>query len=569
MTKSINATPEGITPAARRRRQLHWLLFLRVMILSLLLGINILLQSKSELIITPPLTYVAYFIVGVYIFTIFSALLLHYIAWYTTFAYWQLLTDSILVTVLVFFSGGSQSIFGIIYFFPIIAGSFILFRRGGLALAAAATLGYGGVLLLEAMGYQPAFFTNYWFRPLGNIFDAMNYFAVHGVTFFIVALLSALLSERLQRTEKALSLTTREFDRLSLLYEQIFNIIDTGVITLDSRGRITSFNPASTAISGYAAEEVLGRPLTAVFPELAPGGHHPVRPVVALRRKDGVSLEVGYSEASLHVSPDREDSQVITLQDVSEIKKMELQMRQAEKMAAIGEMAAGIAHEFRNPLAAISGSAQMLVQQLTDQPDAHIKGLANIMVRECTRLDGTIADFLQFSKPVVPQKEWLSLTKLIQEVIEMLQQTPEFKADCRIVTNIATVMDCWGDAPQLKRMLINLIHNSLMALPERGGEISIIASEEIDPYQEEQTVLTIVDNGSGIPEKAIDKIFDPFFTTRENGTGLGLAIVSQIVENHDGGISVTSIPGKGSTFRIRLPLPVSGPLTEGVTPEPG
>jgi len=561
MTQPLDETaPAPFVPADRRKRHLQWLLFLRVMILSVLLGINILLQSKVEILTTPPLPYVAYFIAGVYVFTIFSALLLHYIAWYTAFAYWQLLTDCVLVTVLVFFTGGSQSLFVSLYFFPIIAGSSILLRRGGLAMAAATTLGYGATLLLENLGYQPGFFSYYWYRPLQNIFVAMNYFAVHGITFFIVALLSALLAERLQKTEKALTRTTLEFDRLSLLYGQIFNNIDTGVITLDSRGDITSFNPASTAISGYEATEVLGRPLTEVFAELGRGGDlHPSPPVVTLTRKDGSRVEVGYSEAGLHDPADSRESRVITLQDLSDIKKMEFQMRQAEKMAAIGAMATGIAHEFRNPLAAISGSAQMLVQQLIDRPDPNIKGLTNIIVRECSRLDNTIADFLQFSKPLLPQKEWLPVGKLIHEVVELLKKSPEFKSECRIVTNIPTAMDCWGDAPQLKRLLINLIHNSLMALPERHGEVRIVAAEEGGLPGEEQTVLTIVDNGCGIPVKKLDKIFDPFFTTRENGTGLGLAIVSQIVENHDGDIDVTSLPGQGTTFRVRLPLPGNGP----------
>ena len=209
MLNSFIAKPvENIAAAALFKRQLRWMLFLRVVFLTLLLGITLLLQSAEKHIILPPYNYVAFFIAAVYIYTICSALILKFIKHYSTFAYGQFLGDVLLVSILVYYSGGSQSVFLPLYFFPIIAGSLILFRIGGLAPAAASTIAFGIVLTLEYNGYHPVFFENFWYRPLADIRSTMNVFSIYGLTFFIIAILSSLLSERLRRAEKALITTT-------------------------------------------------------------------------------------------------------------------------------------------------------------------------------------------------------------------------------------------------------------------------------------------------------------------------------------------------------------------------
>lgn len=547
--------PPRSATAPLLKRQLQWLLLLRVLFLSLLLGINLLLlKSPSEKIIIPPLAYISYFIAGVYLFTIVSALILRRLASYVRFAYLQILIDSLLVSFLVYFSGGNQSIFASVYFFPIIAGSFILLRKGGLALAAVSTISYGIILALEFIKYVPNYFYQFWYLPLGSPLVAANFFAVHGITFFLVAILSIMLSEKLQRTESALSQTTQNFDQLSLLYKQIFDDISTGIITIDRDMKITSFNHAAERISGFLSSEVMDFSLRQKFPDIELKQRGKIRPVTDLPRKDGNRIPVGYSWTALHSMDGFADCQVITLQDLSEIKKMEDQVKQAEKMAALGEMAAGLAHEFRNPLAAISGSAQMLKKEMGDDPAQH--GLMKIIVRECLRLEKSIADFLQFSKPAVPEKEWLRLDELIADTVQLLKQAPHWQEECRIVSEIPEKMECWGDAQQLGRVLRNLIENACQALAGCTGEVRVCGRELEEDDGSAMTVINIIDNGPGISPTIKDKIFEPFFTTRDNGTGLGLAIVHQIIDSHGGTIKVSPAePPATTNFEIILPLP--------------
>jgi two-component system, NtrC family, sensor histidine kinase PilS len=534
------------------KRHLQWLFFWRVTVLTLLLGVSLLLQVKEHLLPLPSMDYTGYFITAVYLFTIGSALLLNKISCYRQFAYLQLIIDAALTTLLVFFTGGSQSIFIIIYFFPIIAGSYILYRKGGLFLAAVATLLYGLALFLEYTGSGPEGLFGTGPNQLTNPILAMHHFSIPSLTFFLVAILSSLLSERLRTIEKALSRTTLDYDRLSLLYKQIFHDISSGIITVGNEGRITSFNRASEEITGFQAREVLGEKISSHFPFLLAESAELFRPVITLTRKDGKRIPVGYSWSRLNM-PDRcEDCRIFTFQDLSQIKKMEEQVRQAEKMAAIGEMAAGIAHEFRNPLAAVSGAAQVLAQDLEE--DQSRQGLMRIIVRECDRLETTISEFLAFSKPAKPEKDWFSLAALLGEVQQVLVQGGNIKENCRLSVAIPATLDCWADPRQMQQVLINLLHNSCNALSGTGGEIKIAAGETDDGDQGRFTI-TVMDDGPGIPEHLREKIFEPFFTTRENGTGLGLAIVRQIVESHGGEITAAEGTANGSLFIISLPLP--------------
>ncbi len=529
------------------------MLFLRVVFLTLLLGINLILQSAEKNIIIPPFDYVVAIITGVYLYTIGSALLLKSIRRYSTFAYGQLLFDVLLISILVYYSGGSESVFTILYFFPIIAGSLILFRRGGFANAAASTISYGIILSLEYTGNHPSYFYNFWYKPLTDMRTVMNLFAIHGLTFFVAALLSSLLSEKLRRTEKALVTTTLKYDQLEVLYRKIFDDIPSGIITVINQTNILSFNPAAEKITGFNAGEITGQDITRVFPGLKLIVDMNVRSEVEITRKDGKSIPIGYSFAKLNMPGTEDKHEIITLQDLSETKQMEKQILQAEKMATIGEMAAGIAHELRNPLAAISGAAEVL--EASGDIMSHNQGLMNIITRECTRLQNTISEFLSFSKPMQPEKEFVSIRPLVNEMIQILQQTKDWPEKCRAVFDIPGKIDCWADPQQIHKLFLNLLHNSCVALKNGEGEIRITAKEIEDEAGAEKTVITISDTGKGIPGPIIDKIYEPFFTTRETGTGLGLSIVKQIINVHEGAITITSAENKGTDAEFSLPLP--------------
>jgi two-component system sensor histidine kinase PilS (NtrC family) len=544
--------PHTGSPAANDhlRKQIQWLLFLRVLFLSLMLGISVLLQTKAPSIFLPPLHYLAYFIAGLYLFTILSALVVRMIQCYSRFGYMQITLDTLLVTLLVFSTGGSQSVFTVVYFFPIVMGAFMLFRRGSLLFAALSTLLFGALLLVEYGGYASRFVQAYP-SQLNNLQMLLHYFTIYSLTFFLVAILSSMLSTRLQKTEAELFQTAIDYDRLSFLYKQIFDDINTGIITVDAENRVTSFNRAAEVITGYRSGEILGRELSRAFPGLeTPLLHDGRRHTAAIPRKSGETIPVGYSCSRLNAPDSNENGYVYTLQDLSQIKKMEAQVQQAEKMATIGEMAAGIAHELRNPLAAISGAVQLLDRE--SQEDSINKRLFDIILRESDRLDATIHEFLLFSKPVDPKKEWFSLRALAREALETLSQDPEWNPALILDLEIAPDLECWGDPQLVRQVLLNLIANSANACRNMAKGRILLRAEKIP---EAAMVFEIVDNGPGIPEDFREKIFEPFFTTRETGTGLGLAIVRQIVHSHDGQISLRGCQPQGTIFTVRLPLP--------------
>ncbi|MDF1578081.1 MAG: ATP-binding protein [Desulfurivibrionaceae bacterium] len=543
--------PEIPTPTLKN--QLQWYLFLRVLILTVLLGIGVILQTQAHDLSIPSISYTVYFIAGIYLFTIISALLLRVVKNHKGFALLQTVVDALLVGVIVYATGCSQSIFTTLFFLPILAGSFLLLRLGGLLIASVATMSYGFILMVELL-YNPLPFINMK-SSLDGVVVAMHYFAIHGLIFFILGILSFIMFERMRSTESALSRTTLNYDRLQILYQRIFEDITTGIITVDDAGNITSFNHAAGRISGYKDYEVIGKMFYELFPGFRNADHYMFRQTTELMRNDGTTIPIGFSWAKLNMPGEYGDCRVYTMQDLSKIKEMENQVKQAEKMATIGEMAAGIAHEFRNPLAAISGAAQILQAEQTGDPAS--RRLIDIVSRESDRLDHTVSEFLLFSKPTAPVKEWFSGKAAIDETILILDQGRQIDTEiCRIDNRIAADLGIWADPHQFKRIIMNLITNSCQAFGGKGGVIVIKAAEQQNKTTgKDEVIVMISDNGPGIDERVLPNIFEPFYTTRESGTGLGLAIVSQLVESHAGRTTVETVAGEKTEFSITFPLP--------------
>lgn len=555
MPSSFQKTIYGNTPvipATTIKYQLQWYLFLRVLILTILLGTSVILQTRSHNLSIPNIDYTTYFFTGLYLFTILSALLLKVVTNYRQFALLQTIIDALLVGVIVYVTGCSQSIFTILYFLPILTGAFLLLRLGGLLIASVATMSYGFILMVELL-YDPLPIIN---QPsvLSEVVVGMHYFAIHGLVFFIIGILSFIIFERMRSTESALSQANLNYDRLQILYKQIFEDITTGIVTIDENHQITSFNRALERISGYKDFEVYGRNFYELFPGFKTADDHGFRQTASLQKKDGSSVPVGFSSAKLNMPGEYGKYRAYTIQDLSRIKEMEKQIKQAEKMATIGEMAAGIAHEFRNPLAAISGAAQILQTEQTG--DKASKRLINIVTRETDRLDQTVGEFLMFSKPSEPIKEWFPIKSAVAETLKTLEQGGIFNNNCLIANHVAADIEAWADPKQFGRILLNLIANAGQAIGDGMGKITIESFErENKTSGREETVITISDSGPGIDNKVLPDIFTPFFTTKESGTGLGLAIVRQLVESHDGRITVATTAGDKTTFSISLPLP--------------
>lgn len=276
-------------PESLLKRQIQWILLSRVLALSILLGVTLLLQSPGQTPIIPPARYFAYFIAAVYGYTILSAVILQRLPrGYNIFAAIQILSDIAFTSLLVFFSGGSQSIFILVFFFPIICSSLLNQPLYRLLLTTATAFAYGCILIMEYSGYQPMLSGELSPPlPLQSPLNALYRFAIPGLTFFLVGFLSSILAERLRKTEAALTETSQSLDRLSILYKQIFNDINTGIITVDHNGRITSFNRAAEEITGYKPHEILNHKLDLKFPGLTPPQPQNWRPMVDLVRQDG------------------------------------------------------------------------------------------------------------------------------------------------------------------------------------------------------------------------------------------------------------------------------------------
>ena len=560
----IKSLPAVQDNAEQLRRHILWLLMIRVILFTLLIAITTVLETKGHTIILPPAAFTLAFLSIVFIYSIGSvALLQNKTRHIRRFGLIQLLSDTAFAALLIFGTGCSQSIFTSVFIFPIIAGGLILYRIGGLIPAAAATILYGIVLSCEYLGLLPAFYAQTSYVPVKNSLTITNIFAVYGLTFFTAALLSGMLAGKLRSTEEKLSRTSLQFDRLTQLYKQIFDDISTGIITVDKKNNITSYNLAAEKITGFPTSEIIGRPFTTFFSSSILTEEQKDGSVVDFQKKDGEMIRIGYSMARLNLpadpiqeSPICTNCKVITMRDISRIEKMEQQVRDAEKMAAIGELSAAIAHDFRNPLAAISGSAQLLSMDFASQnkTDSTTKNLTDIILRESHRMARTITEFLQFARPTTITPEWFDLGRMVAETADQLIGTKGHFQECQIIMDIPDHLDCWADRQQLQTIVLHLLENSCVASSQTTSPVLIKAREK---RRDKQNIVSIevIDQGPGIDKKIRGQIFEPFFSTRVDSTGLGLAIVQQLLQHHNGKISILDRDDAGCVMEICLPLP--------------
>jgi two-component system sensor histidine kinase PilS (NtrC family) len=545
------------------RRHILWWILVRVILFTLLISITAYVRGKDPSVILPPLPATSTFLLGIYGISIVSALLLQKrIRAVRRFGAMQLLADAVFTALFVYATGCSQSDFTALLILPVITGGLILSRIGGLFLASCATFLYGGLLALEQFRWTPRYVLDSSYQPPASFLTGVNLFAIYGLIFFLAALLSGQIARRLRATEEKLTRTSLEFDRLSVLYKQIFDDISTGIITTDESDFITSYNQAAERITGHPREKILGQPFNRCFPTIRLQDKQG-RSVCDFLKTDGIPIRIGYSFSYLNMPVQDEPHEradkwkVITLQDISQIERMERQMREAEKMAVIGELSASIAHDFRNPLAAISGSAQILTmeQHPIDTLEATtVKTLLGIILRESNRMAKTITDFLQFARPAPLQPEWFDVHRLIDEVLTRLQTNPYATSATAIRKEIAEHLDCWADRQQLQTVLAHLLENAYLAMGSAPGAIVVAARDESENGHG-TLVIEIRDQGPGIPEELREKVFTPFFSSRTDGTGLGLAIVRQIIDNHRGRIELDQATPQGCVVHIRLPLP--------------
>lgn len=557
--------PLRVNPEELIRGRLHWLVLLRVVVSLLLLGGTLLLQAREPAdLIRPPLVGPCGILALVLALSLIYRAILPRVRNLRSFAYTQVIGDIVLVTALVYLTGSEESIFASTYNLSIITGSILLYRRGGLIAASLSSLLYGGMLNLRFFSVLPQAFktTLRSSQPLGS--EVFFSIMINVSAFFIVALLSSYLAEQAKASREELEVAQSDLSRLTLLHEHILQCLPSGLLTCDSQGRIIYANQSALSMMGTELQSILHKPLEEVFPQIpsrlfqeaARGVHDPQmrRQNMKYTRPDGRVLELGFSLAPLRGGDGALMGTIFHFQDLTQTVAMEQHLRRMDKLASIGEMAARIAHEIRNPLASVSGSIQILQKELSlEGPN---RRLMEIVVRETKRLNGLLTDFLSFARPEHPKPKRMDLSKALRETLTLFME--QARSSCELKVQISPGLIIYADSKKLRQVVWNLLNNALEAMPQ-GGNLTVRASwaSGVLPAgldtQETWLVMEVEDSGVGIPEEVKDKVFDPFFTTKEKGTGLGLSIVHRLVEEMGGRIEMQSQPGKGSRFMVWLP----------------
>jgi two-component system, NtrC family, sensor histidine kinase PilS len=553
---------------AALKRNLQGVLLVRLLLGIFFLVLTLLVRShRAEELLSAQLRPLYYFSVILFLFTIVAALGLKRSPNLRRFAYLQLFFDVGAVTFLVYLSGGVESIFSFLYMPAIISGAVLLDRRGSMVSATASALSYGLLLDLQYFG---------WLAPLqvvgpaSQAHDVGAYF--HGVLmnitgFFLTAHLSGYLAKQLRKSSQQVRDQNREFHQFELLHRNITQSISSGLLTVSPNGQVLFSNDAAQRILDLPSEHLDGAPLKRIFPTLdiltwpdltsttsRDGPQIPVRKEVIYRRPAGDELCLGYSVSFLKKDNKVTRGWVFVFQDLTDIKSMQDHLQRMERMAYAGKLAAEIAHEIRNPLAAISGAAQMLQSEIA-RGSFHAK-LMNIVSREVQRIDNLITDFLWLAKGSLRSGkiEEVSVCAMVEEVFALLKARDKVADGHRLEEEFESMPVFVMDPQHLRQVLWHLMVNAVEAMPD-GGVLTVrVTVPKASPVPEMKTLIEITDTGSGISEEDRDHVFEPFFSTKKSGTGLGLSIVYQLMETLGGRIELKSAKDSGTSVTLFFPF---------------
>lgn len=539
------------------RRKLTRLVFLRAAILGALVVLTLLLGRASPYIW--PVSVLALLVSGL---SIVYALALRSSIPARVLIPIQLANDVMLVTWLVYRTGDIESPFSALYLVVIFASSLMSTRGGILAITTMS------VVLGSAVG--GAVLSGLLSRADGTLYadeaipDLQLSFAYTLVATIAVAALSTHLAARQRLSDTQLAATARSLAALRAFNERVIESMRSGLITAGLDGRIASTNKAAEEITGRSKIDLLGshladlfgpEPMTVLDEQHRDPKDSVLRSQVAFVRPDNGVVHVGYNVTPLTLEDGDVHGVVLIFQDLTEIFELEQEVRRREKLVALGTMAAGLAHEIRNPLASMRGSVQVLASEVElDESQAR---LMNIIQRESDRLNRTVTDFLAYARPAPFSPSEFDLRQSLVEAVTLLRNSPEVHANHTIVEAYPEVGAPYvGDASQIRQIFWNLARNGLKAMPE-GGALTV-RLEDIDPASYR---LSIEDQGVGIDPEHLARLFEPFSSTVHGGTGLGMAIVYQLVKEHGGRIAVDSRVGHGTSVQISLPKSAAPPAS--------
>ena len=459
----------------------------------------------------------------------------------------QLVFDLALASIVIFVTGGKSSPFIFLYVLIIIYSSIVLNKAASYMTALISGLVYVLIVFYQIRietplpeGQSILSSVSEW----GEIGLVSTYFHLTG--FLLVAILSGYLSDRFRAAGRELGESERSLRILQNLHQNIIESLTSGMITLDLEGRIISINRTGLEILGINGEDrILGKDLARFM-----SGLH-LEDLVSKKREqmlytapDGRMVTLGFSTSELKDTEDKTQGYIIIFQDLTEVKELEDRLRTSEKMALLGQLAAGLAHELRNPLSAISGAVEILGSDV--KPTEENLRLVRMATQEVERLNLLVEDFLILTMPIQKLTTQVDLGLIISDTVESFTKTIR-RGNIEIINQAEKGIYVQADSYRLKQAVWNLLLNSVDAMPI-GGLIMIKSRTE-----ENSAIIEISDEGKGVDENFISRIFEPFFTTKEVGTGLGLAIVQKVIEGYNGNINVISSRGSGATFVITLP----------------
>ena len=536
-----------MSPVSKER--LQGLMLVRVVLITLFLGGFWLFESQSNFSAETSAQGVIliFLIVGTYALTIAYSLFIQR----TTEMFWlaavQITVDILSTAILVGVTGSSQSIFVLVFYLNVVSAAVVSGRRLAYFSAAATVLMLLALLVIEtglSIGEQEAQ-------------TAFFQIALHVSALVIIGLLSGTLAERLGQATRELQDKQANLEELEALNENIVSSLSSGLVTVDPEGRMIYFNQAAQTITGRKLNEILGANIASIFPEIARDISSDLleetlgqpRYEISFRRTDGSRIQLGLTLSRLTLPNEPKAGWIIVFRDLTEVRKLEGQMRRSERLAAVGELAAAIAHEIRNPLASISGSVEML-QHMGEVSDDG-RTLLDITLREVERLDALIREFLDYCRPTDLVLHDVDLRPLIDDVLTLFDHQGKSIEVLRQPAQTSEPAVARIDAEAIRQVLWNILNNAAHAAAE-GSTSPQIQVELIQGAA--RWTIAVEDSGPGIEAEAQDRLFEPFFTTKSGGSGLGLAVCHRVVEEHQGLISVTDGHTlRGARFEVRLP----------------
>lgn len=482
------------------------------------------------------------------------------------FAYAQVIFDALLVTAIVHITGGGESNFAPLYILVISAGALLLPLPGGVLVGALASILYFADIVWGHAETLSASVT----LQIG--------------LFALVALITGWVGDRVRRAGLALGAVESELRQLRLDTGDILANITTGVLTVDGTGRLVYLNPAGERLLGLGAQQWMGAPMLEAVDEVAPGlgamlrrsieERVPVNRFKTVTRRNERDVTLGVSTAVLERGSEEPPSVTAIFQDITDQERLELLDRRNERLQAVAELAASLAHEIKNPLASIRSAVEQIAKPSLEQGDRTT--LQRLVVGESERLSRLLSEFIEFSALRMGERAEVDLRQLVRDCVSLVRQHPEAEEGVEITEEgLDDSLFMPGDADLLHRAVFNLVLNAVQFAGPDGEVVVSLSDDSEDPYPRGTSIpapvrLTIRDTGPGIAVEDVPRIFDPFYTTRGGGSGLGLAVVHRTVEAHRGAIFVEEAPGGGAQFVIFLPTEVSrGRLGEPALAERG